>query len=78
MMRRTNLCENMNHRRSNAPVSHCPQCGEVVNANVRADPCNESRHAAARRQQAAFCMHCGLSLVLRPQGPRSGAFRAGG
>ena len=27
-------CPNMNHRRSNAPVRHCPDCGAVVNGQV--------------------------------------------
>lgn len=59
-----NRCENMNHRRSNAPVVHCPQCGDVVNATIRAQPCNESRHAVERKQQNAFCVDCGARLIF--------------
>jgi hypothetical protein len=57
-------CENMNHRRANAPVGHCPQCGGVVNGSVRATtPCSEDNHAAARKRQAAYCVHCGVMLI---------------
>ena len=66
MMKRfgvTNRCENMNHRRTDAPVGHCPQCGGVVNARIRARPCNETQHAAARRDQSAFCVDCGVQLI---------------
>jgi hypothetical protein len=57
-------CDNMNHRRRDAPVAHCPQCGEVVNANVRAGACSEAKHAAARRRQSAFCIDCGAALIV--------------
>jgi hypothetical protein len=56
-------CENMNHRRVNAPVGHCPQCGAVVNRNVHAAACTDSEHAVARRQRSTFCVHCGLQLI---------------
>jgi predicted RNA-binding Zn-ribbon protein involved in translation (DUF1610 family) len=56
-------CENMNHRRSNAPVSHCPQCGDSVNASVRSPACTESTHAQARRQRSVYCVHCGTQLI---------------
>jgi hypothetical protein len=56
-------CENMNHRRADAPVSHCPQCGAVVNARVVSPACSEATHAAARRQQLTFCVHCGTRLI---------------
>jgi hypothetical protein len=59
-----NACENMNHRRRDAPVSHCPQCGGVVNAQVASPPCSESKHAVARRRQSVFCVDCGKRLVL--------------
>ena len=58
------LCENMNHRRAKAPVAHCSQCGDVVNEDIRPLPCTESQHAAARRRQIAFCVHCGTQLIL--------------
>jgi len=60
-----NLCDNMNHRRHDAPVGHCPECGVVVNARAAAEPCNESKHAAARRRQSNFCVDCGTQLVVR-------------
>lgn len=57
-------CDNMNHRRRDAPVGHCPQCGGVVNARVKSPSCSESKHAAARRRQSIFCVDCGTRLVL--------------
>ena len=56
-------CENMNHRRRDAPVSHCPQCGGVVNAGLRATQCDDSKHAVARRQGRTFCVDCGTRLI---------------
>jgi hypothetical protein len=58
-------CENMNHRRTNAPVAHCPQCGGVVNASVRSAHCTEIAHARARRERSEFCVHCGTQLITR-------------
>ena len=63
--RRPTLCENMNHRRRDAPVSHCPQCGDVVNPHVPPRPCNESKHSAARLHQSTYCVDCGQQLVFR-------------
>jgi hypothetical protein len=54
----------MNHRRRDAPVGHCPQCGAVVNAQMARRICSESEHAAARRRQSIFCVDCGTRLVL--------------
>ena len=59
-----NPCENMNHRRTNAPVGHCPTCGGVVNERVHTDPCTEPQHAEARRHHAAFCVDCGVRLIF--------------
>lgn len=56
-------CPNLNHRRSDAPVGHCPQCGSVVNAQHHATGCTEERHAAARRQQSTYCVRCGMQLI---------------
>ena len=58
-----NPCENMNHRRENAPVGHCPQCGGIVNPDIPVAACSEAEHALARRQQSMFCVHCGLLLI---------------
>jgi hypothetical protein len=54
----------MNHRRADAPVGHCPQCGMVVNASIRPQPCNETLHAAARRIHTVFCVDCGTQLIV--------------
>ena len=62
--RQPNPCSNMNHRRRDAPVRHCPQCGGVVNGDVVARACSDEAHATARRQRAAFCVHCGTQLVV--------------
>jgi hypothetical protein len=58
-----NLCENRNHTRANSPVRHCPQCGDVVNQNVRLKQCSENEHAALRRHQNKFCLDCGVQLI---------------
>jgi ribosomal protein L37AE/L43A len=63
-LRQPRACDNMNHRRANSPVSHCPQCGHVVNAGIHAQECSESKHAAARRKQATFCVDCGSQLIF--------------
>jgi hypothetical protein len=63
--KRPNPCDNMNHRRPDAPVGHCPQCGGVVNAAIQTRSCSEDTHAAARRQQAVYCVHCGTQLIVR-------------
>lgn len=59
-----NPCANMNHRRRDAPVGYCPQCGNVVNTNVARPCCSEQAHALARRQRMTFCVHCGTQLIL--------------
>jgi len=56
-------CTNLNHRRSDAPVRHCPSCGTVVNAAVRTKSCPTSQHDTARRNQSAFCVDCGQQLI---------------
>ena len=61
--RQSNPCENMNHRRANAPVSHCPQCGGVVNPKIAPQHCSEAKHATSRRQQATYCVDCGTQLI---------------
>jgi predicted RNA-binding Zn-ribbon protein involved in translation (DUF1610 family) len=59
-------CENMNHLRSNVAVRHCPQCGDVVNGTLPAGSCSPAEHAVRRRQQTAFCVHCGEQLIDGP------------
>jgi hypothetical protein len=61
---RADLCDNMNHRRTDAPVGHCPQCGGVVNSRHASVACDEAKHAAARRRQSRFCVDCGALLVV--------------
>ena len=65
MRTRPNLCANMNHRRSNAPVRHCPECGGVVNAQVATQQCSEEKHATARRRLNTYCVACGAQLIVR-------------
>ena len=59
------LCDNMNHRRPDSPVAHCPQCGQVVNARVAKRVCEEQRHADARRRQSVYCVDCGQQLIVQ-------------
>lgn len=54
-------CGNMNHSRSNAPVRHCPNCGDFVNKNA-SKACDESVHADRRKQGNNFCCDCGKRL----------------
>lgn len=58
------ICDNMNHRRANAPVGYCPQCGRVVNEQHRSRGCDEREHNAARRTQTTFCVTCGTRLIF--------------
>jgi hypothetical protein len=61
---RLDPCDNLNHRRVNAPVRHYPVCGDVVNEGFYAKQCGESQHAAARWQQSVFCVDCGAQLIV--------------
>lgn len=61
---RPTACENMNHRRPNAPVGHCPDCGAVVNASIRVGACTDAAHAGARRRQLTYCVDCGTRLIV--------------
>ena len=58
-----NACENMNHRRRDAPVAHCPECGGVVNAHLAPTECDDAKHAVKRRQGRTFCVDCGTRLI---------------
>ena len=62
-MAQRRLCGNMNHRRRNAPVRCCPQCGEVVNQEIPAARCSEERHAKQKRTRNTFCVDCGEQLI---------------
>jgi hypothetical protein len=59
-----NLCDNLNHRKAEPQVGHCPQCGGVVNNRIRAEPCSDAAHARERRQQTPFCVNCGTQLIF--------------
>lgn len=65
-MRQPNLCENLNHRRGNAPVRCCPQCGGIVNARISTRQCSEESHARSRRKQHLYCVDCGQMLRGKP------------
>jgi predicted nucleic acid-binding Zn ribbon protein len=67
MMRETGRrtsCENLNHRRAQPPVRHCPMCGALVNEHLAAPKCSEAHHAAERRQRATYCVACGTQLIF--------------
>jgi len=63
MLRPTARCQNLNHRRSDAPVRACPMCGEVVNPRVPPKACLEIEHAKRRREMNAYCVDCGVRLA---------------
>jgi hypothetical protein len=60
---RSNPCPNLNHRRTNSPVGHCPECGAVVNQNFHVAACSAAEHEAARRRRSVFCVNCGIQLI---------------
>lgn len=69
-MTRPTPCPNLNHRRSDAPVRFCPQCGGTVNAGQPIRACTNDSHAAARRQQTTYCAHCGVRLITSQEWSR--------
>jgi len=54
----------LNHRRRDAPVGYCPECGAVVNVAATLAPCDKPKHAAARLRRARFCVDCGVQLMI--------------
>ncbi|WP_415062694.1 hypothetical protein [Bdellovibrio sp.] len=62
-MKRDTRCPNMNHGRLNAPVRHCPMCGEIVNKAVSKSHCDDAKHAARRKERNTFCHDCGKKLT---------------
>jgi hypothetical protein len=58
-------CPNMNHRRTNAPVPYCPECGGVVNSAIPRRACSMDEHAVARRRGSTYCVACGTQLIVR-------------
>ncbi len=57
------LCPNTNHKRRDAPVAFCPDCGEVVNPGIAPRSCSEASHAKQRRGQSHYCLDCGEQLI---------------
>jgi len=62
--RRPIACDNMNHRRADSPVSHCPQCGGVVNGKLPPRHCTAEEHAVSRRRGTVYCVWCGTQLIV--------------
>ena len=58
-----NPCPNLNHRRTDAPVRNCPNCGEIVNGNVSIQMCTAEQHAQDRMRMSKFCVNCGEQLI---------------
>lgn len=56
-------CLNLNHRKTNAPVRCCPNCGAVVNDKIPIKQCSEQVHANRKMQQSKFCVDCGEQLI---------------
>ncbi|QDK44216.1 hypothetical protein DOM22_03125 [Bdellovibrio sp. ZAP7] len=54
-------CRNMNHGKSNPPVSYCPNCGEKFKAGAIRS-CDRSKHLERRKQGSLFCCDCGKDL----------------
>lgn len=63
-MKQMNRCSNLNHRRSNASVRHCPTCGEMLNDSIESVECSEEKHAIQRRRRSTYCADCGKRLIL--------------
>ena len=61
-MQRT-TCSNLNHRRENAPVRCCPDCGDVVNEGIPTRYCDDREHAIKRRERNKYCTLCGDQLT---------------
>lgn len=57
------VCPNFNHGRLNAPVRHCPSCGDIVNQAVSPTSCSEPDHDGKRRQRDHYCIDCGAQLI---------------
>ena len=51
-MTKGSKCDNLNHRRTDAPVRFCPRCGEVVNENIPTAKCTADTHVRAGQRWA--------------------------
>ena len=60
-----NACNNLNHRKSDAPVRFRSMCGEVVNDRRSARSCTAEEHASRRKNRDLFCVYCGKALAER-------------
>lgn len=56
-------CANDNHGRAVVTVRFCPNCGVVVNGNIRVHACAQATHARMRRSMSSFCADCGQRLL---------------
>lgn len=63
-MSRIDSCANLNHRRARPTIGHCPECGVIVNDQIPIRTCSEAQHATARRDRAAYCVDCGVQLIV--------------
>jgi hypothetical protein len=62
-------CPNDNHGRMVVRVRCCPNCGQIVNANIAPRRCPSESHAKMRRSRSNYCMDCGAGLAA-PSGAR--------
>ena len=58
-----NECPNLNHRRTDAPVRCCPNCGHVVNERIPIKNCSEETHAKRRMEHSTFWVDCGEQII---------------
>ena len=56
-------CPNVNHRRANAPVWHCPNCGGAGNGEGPTKNFHKDNHAKQRRQRNTFRLDCGKRFI---------------
>ncbi len=63
MAMRRLVCSNLNHRRANAPVRCCPNCGDVVIEGMPKRHCGDEEHAIKRRERNKYCTLCGDQLI---------------
>ncbi len=58
------ICPNMNHGKTNPPITFCPNCGEKLNAGSHAHRhCSEESHREKRKSRNQFCLDCGKDLA---------------
>ncbi len=57
-----NPCTHECHGDPEAPVRHCPDCGEAINELITMRRCNEIVHEKGRVSGWKFCTNCGRKL----------------